>query len=154
MAARGNDTLTAHEDTTVLYGGAGDDELVLVDATFGRVDGGSGDDTLVLGSGVVLDFTEAADRGRVRGVEVVSLADADARVSLDKAAVYALVEARDNGGALTDPGEMLLRLEGTSGMVTLSDKTDWTEEQANAEGTADLWTNGSAKLLIDDGLLV
>ena len=73
-------------------------------------------------------------------------------VTLDLKAVYALVEARDNGGTLTDVGEVLLRLEGSSGMVVLSDKSDWEEEDA-AEGTADLWVQGSAKLLIDDGLL-
>ena len=153
LGGAGDDTLTAHADTEVLYGGAGDDTLTLVDASFRRVDGGSGFDTLVLGSGVRLDLTEAAERGRLRSVEVVSLSDAGARVTLDLAAAYALVETRDNGGTLTDPGETLLRLEGTSGMVVLSDAPSWTMEMADAEGTADLYAQGTARLLIDDGLL-
>ena len=148
----GDDTLEAHTDTEVLYGGAGDDVLELVDTSFRRVDGGAGVDTLVLGMAVTLNFTEASDRGRVRGIETLSLSDATAMVTLDLFSVYALVEARDNGGTLTDAGEAFLRLEGSSGMVVLSDRSSWTEE-ADAEGTADLWVQGSAKLLIDDGLL-
>ena len=148
----GDDTLTAHADTTVLYGGAGDDVLELVDATFRRVDGGSGSDTLVLGMDVALDFTEASDRGRVRGIETVSLSDDGAMVTLDLVSVYALVESRDNGGTHTSAGEAFLRLEGSSAMaVVLSDKTDWTVE-TDAEGP-DLYTQASAKLLIDDGLV-
>ncbi len=144
----GDDRLEAHADTTVLYGGAGDDVLELADASFRRVDGGSGSDTLVLGMDVVLDFTEASDRGRVRGIETVSLSDDGAMVTLDLVSVYALVESRNNGGTHTSPGEAFLRLEGT-GMVTL-DGT-WTTT-ADAEGP-DLYTQASAKLLIDDGLV-
>ena len=149
----GDDTLTAHADTTVLYGGAGDDTLELVDYSFRRVDGGSGDDTLVLGSGVELDFTLAKVRGKVRGIETLSLSDGTAMVTLDQASVFALVESRDNGDDHTAAGEALLRIAGTSGTVTLSDMSDW-NETPNAEGTADLWTQGSAKLLIDDGVAV
>ena len=144
----GDDRLEAHADTTVLYGGAGDDTLELVDWSFHRVDGGSGSDTLVLGSGVVLDFTLATVRGKVRGIETLSLSDG-AEATLNLVSVYALVESRNNGGTHTDAGEAFLRLEGT-GMVSLEGGT-WTETP-NAEGTADLWTQGSAKLLVDDGL--
>ena len=38
-------------------------------------------------------------------------------------------------------------------MVVLSDTASWTVETADAEGTADLYAQGSAKLLIDDGLV-
>ena len=144
----GDDRLEAHADTTVLYGGAGDDVLSLADGDFRRVDGGSGDDTLVLGMDVALDFTEASDRGRVRGIETLSLSDATAMVTLDLVSVYALVDSRDNGGTHTSAGEAFLRLEGT-GMVSL-DGT-WTTT-ADAEGP-DLYTQASAKLLIDDGLI-
>ena len=99
----GDDRLEAHADTTVLYGGAGDDVLVLADATFRRVDGGSGSDTLVLAESLTLDLTDAADRGRVRGIETLSLSDATAEVTLDLVSVYALVESRNNGGTHTDP---------------------------------------------------
>ncbi len=148
----GDDTLTAHADTTVLYGGSGDDTLELVDWSFRRVDGGLGDDTLVLGSGVELNFTLAKVRGKVRGIETLSLSDATAIVTLDQATVFALVDSRDNGGTLTDAGEALLRLEGT-GMVVLSNLSDW-NETPNAEGMADLYEQGSAKILVDDGLEV
>ena len=144
----GNDMLTAHADTTVLYGGAGDDVLSLADATFRRVDGGSGSDTLVLGSGVELNFTLATVRGKVRGIETLSLSDG-AEATLNLVSVYALVESRNNGGTHTDAGEAFLRLEGT-GMVTLNGT--WTETP-NAEGP-DLYAQGSAKLLIDDGVAV
>ena len=154
LGGAGDDRLEAHADTEVLYGGAGDDVLELADASFRRVDGGSGSDTLVLGMGVALDFTEASDRGRVRGIETLSLSDATAMVTLDLVSVYALVDSRDNGGTLTDAGEAFLRLEGVSGaMVVLSDTASWTVETADAEGTADLYEQASAKLLIDDGLL-
>ena len=72
-------------------------------------------------------------------------------VTLDQATVFALVESRDNGGTLTDAGDALLRLRGLSGMVVLSDLSDW-NETADAEGP-DLYAQGSAKLLIDDGLV-
>ena len=65
LGGAGDDVLTADAATKVLYGGAGDDTLELVDASFRRVDGGSGDDTLGLGSGVTLDLTAAAARGRI-----------------------------------------------------------------------------------------
>ena len=147
----GNDRLVAHADTTVLYGGAGDDVLVLVDWSFHRVDGGSGDDVLVLGMGVVLDFTLATVRGKVRGIETLSLSDG-AEATLNLLSVYALVESRDNGGTHTDAGEAFLRIAGSSGMVSLSDDVaSWTKTD---EGTADLYTQGSAKLLIDDGVAV
>ena len=152
LGGAGDDDITAHGDTRVLYGGAGDDTLELVDDSFRRVDGGSGVDTLGLGSGVTLDLTDVGDRGRLRGIEVVSLSDATALVTLDLAAVYALVEARDNGDTLTDAGEVLLRLEvedGVSGaMVTL--EGSWVEMEV-ADGP-DLYTLGSARLLADDGL--
>ena len=114
LGGAGDDRLEAHADTEVLYGGAGDDVLELVDTSFRRVDGGAGVDTLVLGMAVTLNFTEASDRGRVRGIETLSLSDATAMVTLDLLSVYALVEARDNGGTLTDAGEAFLRLEGSS----------------------------------------
>ena len=153
LGGAGDDRLVAHADTEVLYGGAGDDVLELADASFRRVDGGSGDDTLVLGMDVALDFTEASDRGRVRGIETLSLSDATAMVTLDLVSVYALVDSRDNGDDHTSAGEAFLRLEGSSAMVvTLSDKSDWTVEM-DAAGTADLYTQASAKLLIDDGLV-
>ena len=113
----GDDRLEAHADTTVLYGGAGDDTLELVDWSFRRVDGGSGNDTLVLGSGVELDFTLATVRGKVRGIETLSLSDGTAMVTLDQATVFALVESRDNGGDHTAAGEAFLRIAGSSGMV-------------------------------------
>ena len=150
LGGAGDDRLEAHADTEVLYGGAGDDVLELADSSFRRVDGGSGSDTLVLGMDVALDFTEASDRGRVRGIETLSLSDG-AAVTLDLVSVYALVDSRDNGGTHTSAGEAFLRLEGTSGMVTLSGGVaSWTKTD---EGTADLYTLGSAKLLIDDGLI-
>ena len=96
------------------------------------------------------DLTEASDRGRVRGIETLSLSDATAEVTLDLVSVYALVESRDNGGEHTSPGEAFLRLEGVSGaMVSLEGM--WTPT-VNAEGP-DLYAQGSAKLLIDDGLI-
>ena len=150
----GDDRLVGHADTEVLYGGAGDDVLVLADASFRRIDGGLGDDTLVLGMDVVLDLTEVANRGRVRGIEAVSLSDASSGVALDLVTVYALVGSRDNGGPHTDPGEAFLRLEGVSGAtVMLTDAAAWTVEMTDAEGDADLYAQGAARLLIDDGLV-
>ena len=84
------------------------------------------------------DFTEASARGRVRGIQTLSLSDATAEVTLDLLSVYALVDSRDNGGEHTSPGEAFLRLEGVSGaMVVLSD-------------TADLYAQGSTRLWKDD----
>ena len=98
------------------------------------------------------DFAETADRGRVRGIETLSLSDASAAVTLDLVSVYALVDSRDNRGPHTAPGEAFLRLEGvSSAMVVLSDTASWTPT-ADAEGP-DLYALGSAKLLIDDGLV-
>ncbi len=153
LGGAGHDRLAAHADTEALYGGAGDDTLALADASFRRANGGSGVDTLELGSGVELDLTDPAVRGRLRGVEVLSLTDTTAAVTLDLMSAYALTDARDNGGELTDTGELLLRLEGVSGMVVLADAASWALEQADAEGTADLHAQGSVRLLIDDGLL-
>ena len=144
----GNDQLEAHADTTVLYGGAGDDVLELADASFLRVDGGSGNDRLVLGTSLTLDLTDASVRGKVRGIETLSLSDG-ADATLDLLSVYALVESRNNGGEHTSAGEAFLRLEGV-GMVVLEGGT-WTPTP-DADGP-DLYVQGSAKLLIDDGLI-
>ena len=73
-------------------------------------------------------------------------------VTLDLASVYALVESRDNGDEHTSPGEAFLRLEGVSGAMVSLEGGTWTPT-ADAEGTADLYALGSAKLLIDDGLI-
>ncbi len=151
LGAAGDDRLTAHADTGVLYGGAGDDTLELADTSFRRVDGGSGIDTLVIGTDMSLDLTAPAVRGKIRNIEVVSLSDATASVTLDLMSVLELMsDERDNGGTLTELGQTLLRLEGT-GMVTL--EGSWTLSQADAEGTADLYSQLPALLLIDDGLL-
>ena len=148
LGGAGDDRLEAHADTEVLYGGAGDDVLELADSSFRHVDGGSGDDRLVLGMDVELDLTEATVRGKVRGIETLSLSDG-AEATLDLLSVYALVESRDNGGTHTSAGEAFLRLEGV-GMVALEGGT-WTPTP-DADGP-DLYAQGSAKLLIDDGLI-
>ena len=152
LGGAGDDRLIAHADTEVLYGGAGDDTLVLADTSLRRIDGGSGADTLELEAGLTLDLTADAVRGKIRGVEAVSLAGTAAEVTLDLETVYALTRARDNAGALTAKGELLFRLEGTSGMVVLSDTADWVLQQADAEGDSDLYVQGNAFLLIDEGL--
>ena len=146
----GNDRLEAHADTTVLYGGAGDDVLELADADFRRVDGGSGDDTLVLAESLTLDLTDASVRGRVRGIETLSLSDG-AEATLNLLSVYALVESRDNGGTHTSAGEAFLRVQAVSGAMVSLEGGTWTST-ADAEGP-DLYALGSAKLLIDDGLV-
>ena len=98
------------------------------------------------------DLTEAADRGRVRGIETLSLSDASAAVTLDLASVYALVESRDNGGDHTSAGEAFLRLEGVSGATVSLEGGTWTT-MTMADGEPDLHVQASAKLLIDDGLI-
>ena len=117
---------------TVLYGGAGDDELVSGGRQISAASTEARASTaLILGIGRrALDFTEASVRGKVRGIEVVSLSDATAMVTLDLASVYALIESRDNGGDHTSAGEAFLRLRGlTSDTVVLSDKSDWTKSR-------------------------
>ena len=52
------------------------DVLVLADGDFRRVDGGSGDDhPRAGGRASTLDLTDATVRGRVRGIETLSLSD-------------------------------------------------------------------------------
>ena len=64
--------------------------------------------------------------------------------------MYALVDSRDNGGPHTSAGEAFLRLEGVSGaMVSL--EGDWMDPSETE--TPNLYALGSAKLLIDDGLI-
>ena len=150
LGEAGDDRLLAHADTEVLYGGAGDDTLVLADTSFRRIDGGSGADTLELEAGLTLDLTAATVQSKIRGVEAVSLGTS-ATVTLDLETVYALTRTHDNAGALTEKGDLLFRLEG-SGMVVLSDTADWVLQQADAEGEADLYVQDNALLLIDDGL--
>ncbi len=170
--AAGDDTLTENADGAVhtFYGGRGDDRFVLADvadADFRRVDGGLGQDTLVL-SGGMLDLTAtraattddggASSRNLVRSVETLSLNDAAAELELDVHAVYALTEQRDNGGARTSAGEVLIRIQGT-GRLILSENTDeddtndWTHTaDAEAQGTS-LYRLQNAVLWVDDGLM-
>ena len=151
IGGAGNDTLTQGAGNTVFYGGAGDDSIRLDDASsLRRVDGGHGDDTLVLGMDVDLDLTDATVRSRILSIETLSLTDATTSLTLDLASVYALTDQRDNGGLLTDPGQVLLRLEGTAGTVTL-DGT-WTPE-TDVVGTADSFTLENAIILADNGLV-
>ena len=161
LGGAGDDVLEGHADTEVLYGGAGDDVLMLEDDSFRRVDGGSGVDTLVLGAGVTLDLTDATVRGLIRSIEVVSLSDATAEVTVDQAAVYGLVDSY--GGWESDRrgvgGKVLLRLEGDSGMVEQADKGSWKEASTLTLTDGEVNENSvfrhdgsSAYLLIDDGL--
>jgi vacuolar-type H+-ATPase subunit E/Vma4 len=96
----GNDTLTATA-ASVLYGGSGDDRLVIGQAMItalqspmgaggnstrlARIDGGSGRDTLVLqGAGLTLDLTQVASQAasnpdggsRVDSIEIIDLTGA------------------------------------------------------------------------------
>lgn len=59
----------------MLYGGAGDDQLVISDSAFRRAFGGRGRDTLVLaGRGMTLDLSSLADN-RLEGIEAIDLSD-------------------------------------------------------------------------------
>ena len=156
LGGAGNDVLVGHAATEVLYGGAGDDELVLADTSFRRIDGGLGDDTLVLGESMTLDMTDAAGRGRIRDIEVISLSDTTAEVKLNQATVYALsdtYELATSGRIGTSTGHVLLRLEGVAGAMVELEGGTWTT-MTTADGEPDIYTLGSARLWIDDGLVV
>ncbi len=105
-------------DVSVFLGGAGDDVFLLKDALFRRVDGGGGQDTLELDRGVYLDLTATSSlehtsfRQKIRSIETFSL-DTGTVLTLDPRAVFQLTEQRDNGGLLTEPGEVLLEVQGS-----------------------------------------
>ncbi len=69
VGGRGNDTLVGRVGATVLYGGAGDDELRIARDEFLRLDGGLGEDTLVFFSVGNRDLDLLSVGRRLRGIE-------------------------------------------------------------------------------------
>ena len=168
----------------VFYGGAGDDVILLTDASFLRVDGGAGQDTLELGREVTLDLafeppspTDATSAGRsfgsVLNIETLMLQEG-ASVRLDLLALYRLTDQRDNDVTLgettredlTDPGQVLVHIMGaSSASVTLAEGLHDAEDPASdpaglwaaAEETVDgntLLQLENALVLIEDGVQI
>ena len=165
----------------VFYGGAGDDVILLTDASFLRVDGGSGQDTLALGRDVTLDLAfgppPAADAmpdsasagrsfGRVLNIETLTLQEG-ASVRLDLLALYRLTEQRDNDVQLgevtredlTDPGQVLVRILGSSSAsVTLveglHDAGDPAADPAGLWAAAEETVDGHTLLQLENALVL
>ena len=81
VGSHGEDSLTWLEADAVLIGGAGDDNLIIGDENFVRIDGGNGVDTLTLASAsaINLNFTAEKDqrgwhKNAITGIEVIDMA--------------------------------------------------------------------------------
>ncbi len=83
VTGRDGDTLTGNGGADVLLAGQGDDEIVIIDSTFKRIDGGSGADILTLnGTGLTLDLTAIAD-SRITGVETIDISSGANTLTLE-----------------------------------------------------------------------
>ncbi len=172
----GHDTLTEHSTGTspgsvrVFYGGAGNDHFKLANHDFLRIDGGHGNDTVELAMSEKLDLIEyeasSASTGsgntaryKLRSIETLSLNDSE--LMLDLLSVYRITDQRDNGGELTTPGQVLLRLAGT-GTVDLSEDVagapqngEWVlDTSSTTPENTELYRLENAALLVDAALEV
>jgi len=81
VGSHGEDKLTWEGEGAVLIGGAEDDELIIDNKNFVRIDGGNGVDTLTLASASAIDLNFTADKDQrgwhknaITGIEVIDMA--------------------------------------------------------------------------------
>ena len=77
VGSHGEDKLTWQGEDAVLIGGAGNDELIIDNKNFVRIDGGNGVDTLTLASAINLNFTAENNnwhKNAITGIEVIDMA--------------------------------------------------------------------------------
>jgi hypothetical protein len=133
----GADTLIGNGGADVLRGGAGDDDLVVTDANFAKLDGGSGDDALVLSGGVTLDLTALADT-YIEDVENIDFTGGATTLTLNASDVRAMSETNT------------LTITGAGTDVVLS-SDEWSAEGTVVIGpdTFDKYTLSGATVLVD-----
>ena len=145
IAGTGDDVLVGGGGADVLRAGEGDDVLAVSDLGFTKIDGGTGVDTLRLdGAGLSLDFTQIADPV-VDDIERIDLNGGGNGVVLDPIEVLRLSETSNTvrilgDGAMGDAVTLRGNAWASAGTVV------------DAEGTFDVFTDGNARMEIEQGL--
>ncbi len=167
----GNDRIDGGLGNDVLIGGAGNDTLVYDAADTLRVDGGTGRDTLAItGSGITLDLTALnnfADTAQTpkspyKSIEIIDLTGmGDNTLRLDASDLLHIVGSATGTDDKRDNN--LLRIDGDAGDTVQLTSGTWTRdvndndlngEAAPGNGGYSLYTNGQARLLVDNAITV
>ena len=142
IGGTGADTLIGNGGADVLRAGAGDDVIAIRDLGFATIDGGNGLDTLRLGgTGLSLDL--ATTGPSLQEVERIDLNGGGNSVRLNKQELLGISGETNTLRVLGDATDT----------VRLSDSS-WIEagQVTDAEGTFDVFTNGLARIEIDEDI--
>ena len=124
IGSSGDDTLTGLGGADVIYAGAGNDQVVITDNLFNRLDGGGGQDTLILGDEFDLDLTALA-HAAITGFEKIDMDNGLANIlNIDYASVLDIGNAID---ALVGESNMLVVSRDDFDTVNLIG--DWSERE-------------------------
>jgi len=141
VAGLGNDTLYGQGGADALQGGAGDDQFIVSDFTFLRIDGGSGADTLSLtGSGLTLKLASISDT-KLQSIEAIDLGIGGNVLRLTALEVRNLSDTSNT-----------LRVTGGAGAFLVLDDTGWL--RGSTTGDFATYTNGTATVVISASLPV
>jgi hypothetical protein len=137
----GDDTLQSIAGFDVLYGGPGDDSIVLGGPNLFRIDGGLGEDTIVLeGDGIVLDLTAFYETAVV-GIEVIDLGSGgDNSLFLEARDLRALSKTSNTLLVVGDDGDQIVAELGP----TYSEVPD--------QDGVNVWTDGITTLVVVVGV--
>ena len=145
IAGTGDDLLVGGDGADVLRAGEGDDILAVSDLGFVKIDGGTGLDTLRLdGAGLTLDLTQIADPV-IDDIERVDLNGGGNSVTLDTLEVQRLSSTSNTVRILGD-GAM------GDGVTLIGNSWFNAGTVVDAEGTFDVFTDGNARVEIEQGL--
>ena len=124
IGSSGDDTLTGLGGADVIYAGAGNDQVVITDNLFNRLDGGGGQDTLILGDEFDRDLTALA-HAAITGFEKIDMDNGLANIlNIDYASVLDIGNAID---ALVGESNMLVVSRDDFDTVNLIG--DWSERE-------------------------
>ncbi|MFN5179411.1 hypothetical protein, partial [Limnohabitans sp.] len=150
----------------VLYGGSGDDTIVLNASNVSafasaassqsvmRVDGGTGLDTLrLVGSGITLDLTTIthADLSSTEIIDLTGSGNNTLRLSMRDVLELGRSNAFDVNTSATDTRVQLMITGDSGDAVQLTDLANWSTSSTYSYGgrTYNVYNNGNVQLLID-----
>lgn len=161
VSGTGNDTILAGGGADTVESGAGDDHIHVADRSFRHIDGGGGSDTLHLDFAGAVDFGDldgnaaTADRGRIAGVETISLDNGQANALTLHLADLLDIDAsnHDVGG---QPGlDNVLKIDGNAGdTLHLAAADGWgAADTASLAGYA-LYTSQGVQVAVESAIAV
>lgn len=144
VGSHSEDSLTWLEAGAVLIGGAGDDNLIIGDENFVRIDGGNGVDTLILASAINLNFTAEKDqrgwhKNAITGIEVIDMTQDTSAKTLTLSAIDVLNLSNTSYTLKVHTGT-----NDTLKLVNISDVTSW-----QTDGNSAIYTSTNNKATVE-----